>query len=69
MSKFKVKVNKQKGNNDNKIRFGNYLILLKNSTDIVSAIEAQDVGCPDLALEVDSTECILNLVAMSFSIS
>ena len=36
---------------------------------MVSAIEAHDVGCPDLAAEVDSTEWILNRVAMSFNIS
>ena len=33
-----------------------YLILLKKRTAMVSAIEAHDVGCPDLAAEVDSTE-------------
>ena len=43
--------------------------MLKNNTAIVSAMEAQDVGCPDLALLVDSTEWILNLVAMSFNMS
>ena len=36
--------------------YHDYLILLKNNTAIVSAMEAQDVGCPDLALLVDSTE-------------
>ena len=46
-----------------------YLILLKKRTAMVSAIEAHDVGCPDLAAEVDSTEWILNRVAMSFNIS
>ena len=51
------------------ITFPTYLILLKKRTDIVSAMEAHDVGCPDLALDVDSTEWILNRVAMSFNIS
>ena len=46
-----------------------YLILLKKRTAMVSAIEAHDVGCPDLAADVDSTEWILNRVAMSFNIS
>ena len=41
----------------------------KKRTDMVSAMDAHEVGCPDLAFEVDSTEWILNLVAMSFNIS
>jgi hypothetical protein len=34
-------------------------MVLKKRTDMISAIEEQDVGWPDLALEVDSTEWIL----------
>ena len=41
----------------------------KKRTDMVSAMDAHEVGCPDLAFEVDSTEWILNLVAMSFNMS
>ena len=36
---------------------------------MVSAMEEHDVGCPDLAAVVDSTECILSLVAMSFRVA
>ena len=53
----------------NSIKHLIYLILLKKRTAMVSAIEAHDVGCPDLAADVDSTEWILNRVAMSFNIS
>jgi Uma2 family endonuclease len=34
-------------------------MVLKKRTDMISAMDAQDVGCPDLAFEVDSTEWIL----------
>ena len=36
---------------------------------MVSAMDEHDVGCPDLAAVVDSTEWILSLVAMSFRVA
>ena len=36
-----------------------YLIVLKKRTDMISAMDEHEVGCPDLALDVDSTEWIL----------
>ena len=35
------------------------LMVLKKRTDMVSAMDEHEVGCPDLAFEVDSTEWIL----------
>jgi hypothetical protein len=31
-------------------------MVLKKRTDMISAIDEQEVGCPDLAIDVDSTE-------------
>ena len=42
-------------------------MVLKKRTDMVSAIEEHDVGCPEPAAWVDSMEWILSLVAMSLS--
>ena len=44
-----------------------YLITLKNRTDMSSAMELQEVGCPDLLAAVICTEWILSLVARSLS--
>ena len=47
--------------------FRTHLMVLKKRTDMVSAIEEHDVGCPEPAAWVDSMEWILSLVAMSLS--
>jgi hypothetical protein len=31
-------------------------MVLKKRTDMISAIDEQEVGCPDFAIDVDSTE-------------
>ena len=41
-------------------------MVLKKRTETTSAIEAHDVGWPDPAAVVDSTEWMRSLVAMSF---
>ena len=42
-----------------------HFISLKNRVATTSAMEAHDVGCPEPAAEVDSTEWMRSLVAMS----
>lgn len=44
-----------------------YLMVWKKRTDMISDMDAHDVGCPELLADVDLTEWILNLFAMSLS--